>query len=123
MRGVCVCVRVCVCMCMRPDIVIWDSQVIHIIELTVPFETNAVDAAERKTLHYQDLRESCALRRRSSIITLEVGSRGFLCAEGFQKQYSLLCTKSKSRQKFEVEVIREVIASSYDIWCKRNWCA
>ena len=106
-----------------PDIVIWDSQVIHIIELTVPFETNAVDAAERKTLHYQDLRESCALRRRSSIITLEVGSRGFLCAEGFQKLYSLLCTKSKSRQKFEVEVIREVIASSYDIWCKRNWCA
>ena len=108
---------------LRPDIVIWDSQVIHIIELTVPFETNAVDAAERKTLHYQDLRESCALRRRSSIITLEVGSRGFLCAEGFQKLYSLLCTKSKSRQKFEVEVIREVIASSYDIWCKRNWCA
>ena len=56
-------------------------------------------------------------------MTLEVISRGFLFAKGFQKLYSLLYTKIKSRQNFEVEVIKEVIVSSFDIWCKRNWYA
>ena len=87
----------------------WNSQVIHIIELTVPFETTAINAAKQKTHRYQDLHEACALRRWSSVMTLEVGSRGFLYAEGFQKLYSLLCTKSNSRQNFEVKVIREVM--------------
>ena len=81
-----------------------NSQVIHITELTVPFEINAIDAAKQKTHHHQDLRGACALRRRSSVITLEVGSRGFLYAEGFQKLCNLLCTKNKSRQNFEVEL-------------------
>ena len=101
----------------------WNSQVIHITELTVPFETDAIDAAKQKTHRYQDLREACALHHWSSAIPLEAASRGFLYAEGFQKLYSLLRTKSKSRQNFEVEVIRKVITSSFDIWCKRNWCA
>ena len=89
----------------------------------VPFETTAINVDKQKSHRYQDISEACALCRRSSVMTLEVGSRGFLYAEGFQKLYSLLCTKSKSRQNFEVEVIREVIASSFDIWYKRNWCA
>ena len=69
---------------LRPDIIIWDSQVIYLVELTVPFETNIDDAVARKVHRYQDLRDACALSRSSSIITLEVGSRGFLYLKGFQ---------------------------------------
>ena len=106
------CPRHCATTDLQPDIVIWNSQVIHIFELKV-------NAAKQKT----HLCEACALHWQSSVITLEVGSKGFLYAEGSQKLYSLLCTKSKSRQHFKVKVIREVIASSFDNWCKRNWCA
>ena len=69
-----------------PDIIIWDSQVIYLVELTVPFETNIDDAVARKVHQYQDFCDACALSRSSSIITLEVGSRGFLYVEGFNSK-------------------------------------
>ena len=108
---------------LRPDIVIWDSQVIYLVELTVPFETNIDDAVARKVHCYQDLRDACAPSQSSSIITLEVGSRGFLYMEQFQKLYQLLRAKRSDIQSFELDIIRHVIVSSYDVWCKRNWCA
>ena len=106
----------------RPDIVIWSTTTIHLVELTVPFETNIQDAAERKIQRYEVLRNACSRSHHTTIITLEVGSRGFLCMEGFQKLYGLLRTKAKDRLSFELDVIRHVITCSYDIWCKRNWC-
>ena len=67
-----------------PDMVIWGTSAIYLVELTVPFETNIADAAERKVHQYQDLAAACACTRHTSIITLEVGSRGFLSTVGFQ---------------------------------------
>ena len=89
------CVRVCVCVC--------------------------VCAAERKVQWYKDLREACSYTHHTNIITLEVGSRGFLCMEGFQQLYRLLHAKAKDRQSFELDMIRHVVTCSYNIWCKRNW--
>ena len=74
----------------RPDIVIWSTTTFHLVELTVPFETNIQDAAERKIQRYEVLRNACSRSHHTTIITLEVGSRGFLCMEGFQKLYGLL---------------------------------
>ena len=57
------------------------------------------------------------------IITLEVGSRGFLNTTGFQQLYRLVQAKASDRATFECDIVRHVVLSSYDIWCKRNWCS
>ena len=105
----------------RPDMVLWSSKAVHLVELTVPFETNMSAAAARKALRYEDLRVACSTTHHTTIITLEVGSRGYLGMEGLQELYQLLHPKAKDRRAFELDITRHVIAASYDIWCKRNW--
>ena len=105
----------------RPDIVIWSPSTIHLVELTVPFETNMSHAAERKNQKYEGLRVACSASRHTTIITLEVGSRGFIEMEGFQQLYKLLNARASQKSMFETDIIRHVVLASYDIWCKRNW--
>ena len=105
----------------RPDIVLWSSKAVYLMELSVPFETNMAAATARKALRYEDLRLACSRTHHTTVITLEVGSRGYLGMEGLQELYQLLRPKAKDRRAFEVDIIRHVIAASYDIWCKRNW--
>ena len=104
----------------RPDIVIWSTTTVHLVELTVPFETNISNAAERKVQRYEDLRDACSHTHHTNIITLEVGSRGFLCMEGFQQLYRLLHAKAKDRQSFELHIISPFVTCSYNIWCKQK---
>ena len=62
---------------MRPDLVMWSNakQVVILVELTVCFETNFIDASLRKAENYQDLLEACTANGYStSLVTLEVGS-------------------------------------------------
>ena len=33
----------------------------------------------------------------------------------------LVQAKATDRAAFERDIIRHVVSSSYDIWCKRNW--
>ena len=40
---------------LRPDIVMWSTSAIYLVELTVPFETNIAGAAERKAHRYRNL--------------------------------------------------------------------
>ena len=108
---------------LRPDIVMWSTSAIYLVELTVPFETNIVGAAERKAHRYRELASACGRSHHTSIITLEVGSRGFLSIAGFQQLYQLVQAKATDRAAFERNIIRHVVSSSYDIWCKRNWCS
>ena len=70
---------------LQPDMVIWSTSAIHLVELTVPYETNIARAAERKVHRYQDFANSCARSHHTTIMALEVGSRGFLSAARFQK--------------------------------------
>ena len=92
-----------------------------LLELTVPFETNISHAAKRKIDRYKELKSACSSTHRASIITLEVGSRGFLNMEGFQQLYKLLRVKARTKQLFEITVIKEVITCSHIIWCQRNF--
>ena len=108
---------------LRPNIVMWSTSAIYLVELTVPFETNIAGAAERKVHRYHELSNACGHSHNTSIITLEVGSRGFLNTTGFQQLYRLVQAKASDRATFERDIIRHVVLSSYDIWCKRNWCS
>ena len=72
------------------------------------------------TYIYTTTTTQCKLQ--NALISIH-GAREQLRQRENKKEMLERCTKSKSRQNFEVEVIREVIASSFDIWCKRNRCA
>ena len=66
---------------LRPDIVWWDDRRKHIViaELTIPFETSFTEAADRKRAKYEDLqKEARQAGYKATLITLEVGSRGFI---------------------------------------------
>ena len=108
---------------LRPDIVMWSTSAIYLVELTVPYETNIAGAAERKIHRYRELSNVCRQSHNTSIITLEVGSRGFLSTAGFQQLYRLVQAKASDRATFEQDIIKHVVSASYDIWCKRNWCS
>ena len=108
----------------RPDIVIWDdtSKAIHLVELTVPFETGFVEAQERKRTKYQPLLEECQKSGfTASLITIEVGSRGFLNTDSFNQLYQLIKSNKSPRTDFEKKIVRTCLICSFDIWCKRNW--
>ena len=69
---------------LRPDLVVWsDTQrVVMLAELTICFETNF----QRKSAKYHDLLESCTANNyNSTLVTLEVGSRGVVNMEGHSK--------------------------------------
>ena len=103
--------------------VIWNDHTIHLIELTVPFETGMDAAADRKRAKYADLLASCtATCHTAHLTTVEVGSRGFINATSFDRLYRLLShSKPNEQRKLEAEVVRSCILQSYDIWCQRNW--
>ena len=66
---------------LRPDVVWWDDQKkkLKLIELTVCFETSFEAAAKRKQLRYAELKQQAQREGyRTSLITLEVGSRGII---------------------------------------------
>ncbi len=71
----------------HPDIVIWSQHQnsATLVELTVCYETNFIQAHQRKTNKYQDSRSMGGDNGyEMEIITLEDGSRGFLNLDGFQ---------------------------------------
>ena len=82
---------------LRPDIVIRNTPAIYLVELTVPFETNIAGAAERKVHRYRELASACGRSHHTSIIPLEVGSRGFLSIASFQQLYQLVQAKATDR--------------------------
>ena len=65
----------------RPDMDIWSQSSIHLVELTIPFEMTIKDAARRKRSRYHDLLVKCT----ANLITIEVGSRGFLHLSSLQR--------------------------------------
>ena len=72
---------------------------------------------------YADLMEEIALSSWDGcLITLEVGSRGFLSLPHFTtlKQELLQCTK-KEWDRFLVETSCRAIKGSHKIWVARNW--
>ena len=108
---------------LRPDIIMWSDsqQFVVLAELTVCFETNFEDASQRKRSKYQDLLESCTANGyQTDLITLEVGSRGFLNLAGFKKLSKVGKFTRKEEQQLLREVTRQAILGSHRIWTLRN---
>ena len=109
----------------RPDIVVWDdADTAFLIELTVPFDTNVEEAKRRKEDKYENLRQECARKKKNTfLITVEVGSRGFLEPETVQHLYKI-CNRrieAGTRRRFEEDLCKAAIKGSYEVWCRRNW--
>ena len=109
----------------QPDLVIWSKDLasIHLVELTVPFETTMEDAVTRKRARYSELLQECSRTAKvAKLITIEVGSRGFLNLESFRDLYRVPETPpAKDCHKLEVEVVKTTLLHSHQIRCKRNW--
>ncbi|MGH0135533.1 UNVERIFIED_CONTAM: hypothetical protein FKN15_023521 [Acipenser sinensis] len=63
---------------LQPDIVLWSGStcLVHLVELTVPWEDDIDEAYERKKLRYAQLAEQQGWRVR--VYPVEVGCRGFV---------------------------------------------
>ena len=107
----------------RPDMVIWSDRSICLVELTIPFEAGMAEAAERKRAKYEELLGACAASQRTAnLITIEVGSRGFINAPSLDELYRHLTPSRKlERKELEKQITRKCITRSHEVWCKRNW--
>ena len=108
---------------LRPDLVVWsDTQRVTVLaELTVCFEMNFVDASQRKTNKYQDLLDTCTANGyNTKLVTLEVGSRGFINISGFQQLFKLFALSKREQLNLFRAVGREAILQSHRIWTARN---
>ena len=109
----------------RPDMVIWDdTDTVFLIEPTVPFDTNVEEAKRRKEDKYENLWQECAQKKKNtSLITVEVGSRGFLEPETLRHLYEICNRRIEAgiKRKFEEDLCKAAIKGSYEVWCKRNW--
>ena len=68
----------------------------------MPFMTNTSNTATRKVQQYEELSNAYFSTYQINIITLEIGSSGFLCMEGFKQLYKLLWAKAKDSKLYSV---------------------
>ena len=108
---------------LRPDIVWWDTanKSVCFAELTVCFETNFENAAERKTAKYSDLVQQARSRGyRVTLLTLQVGSRGVPHYDNLAKLARVLGMPSKDLASLIGCAAKAAINGSFEIWCSRN---
>ena len=108
---------------LRPDIVWWDSRnrSLCLVELTVCFESNFEDAAIRKTAKYTDLVDQANNNGyNTTLLTLQVGSRGVPHYESFSKLATVLHMSTRDLTNLLQCVTRAAIIGSFTIWCSRN---
>ena len=85
------------------------------------YETNFLEACQQKTTKYQDLVEACEVNGYTTeLVTLEVGSRGFLNLQGFKALFQGFSLNKCEKYNFLRVVSREAIIGSHKIWTARN---
>jgi hypothetical protein len=102
----------------RPDIVVWSpgTKQLVILELTVPNETRVVESMQLKQQRYKDLAEECRATFATTVITAEVGTRGFLAAKTQQAMQSLGVWSGKLHADLSSAALR----GSYAIYINRS---
>ena len=109
---------------LRPDIVMWNEErkLCYLIELTVCYDTITDKAQERKALKYMELAEgiNSTSMYMCNIITLQVGSRGFIDVNSFKALKSIIKMKNKDFKNFLTEIAADAIIGSFKIWSRRN---
>ena len=96
---------------LRPDIVMWSDAKKEIIfaELRVCYETNFGDAHKRKMRKYLGLAEEADERGyRATIVPVQVGSRGMVEVESFERlQPYLSMSHNKEWRSFLTDIARK----------------
>ena len=108
---------------LRPDLVIHSvlTKTAVLVELTVCSEDNFDDAKARKEAKYADLVDEIEENGFTvDLITVEVGSRGFVKFESFCRLNELLGATQKELSNFLVDVAKATIINSFHIWTLRN---
>ena len=108
---------------LRPDIVWWDdmNKKLSLLELTICFETSFDDAAECKRAKYEELQQQAQKKGyKTSLITVEVGSRGIINDHGFAILKKELCLSDGAASTMMKDISIETISQSHRIWCQRN---
>ncbi|KAI8497667.1 hypothetical protein Bbelb_243190 [Branchiostoma belcheri] len=109
-----------------PDITIQNTaeQTLTLIELTVPFEQNTQTAVDRKLARYEHLKEeiNSQSRYRAMMVTIEVGSRGWVNSDNVRKLKSLCPVRRKDSEVRELKrkLGHSALCTSYAIYCARN---
>ena len=92
-----------------------------LFELTISYELLVADARGRKQAKYLDLVEAeRGAGFKTELITIEVGSRGMLCATDFNILRAAINALLKEVTTQCLEVIRTTLLESFRIWCSRN---
>ena len=108
---------------LRPDIVWWDDlrKTMVLVELTIPFDTALEGAKERKEAKYEHIQVSARSKGyHTSLITLEIGSRGIPNMPGFEALQNTLQLPSPAFHKLLMSAIKATIEGSFFIWVQRN---
>ena len=107
----------------RPDIVIWNEakKVVHLLELTVPWESNLGAAEERKEARYEGLVEACEEEGWTAQHShLGVGARGYVDRKLLRLfQHEMGFTPKEVKQLRE-ELQKAAEQASLFIWLKRD---
>ena len=108
---------------LRPDLVAYriSLKIVIIVELTVCFEASYEAAHRRKVEKYIDLvDEARGNGYTTKLVTLEVGSRGFINTSSFDDIRRYLVASRQEWRSFLQEVSKLAITGSYRIWTSRN---
>jgi hypothetical protein len=99
------------------------KKVVLLVELTVCFETNYQDAQRWKTTKYLNLADEIGMWEYvADIIPVQVGSRGMVEVEGFERlRLHLNVIAKRQWLDFLVCIAAKTIEASHSIWVERNW--
>ena len=111
---------------LRPDIVIWSdvSRQVWLVELTVCFETNGVDASIRKAERYSGLKRTIKSSKYTcQVLPIQVGSRGYIDSTSFNPFQELFKIPNRQFHQALLNVICTTLRKSFNIWLSRNTIA
>ena len=85
------------------------------------YDTNFEEAAVRKQAKYEDLaRQARSSGYRTTVLTVQVGSRGVPDHQSFSQLATILGILDKDLTKLLERVVKAALVGSFTIWCSRN---
>ncbi|XP_072047239.1 uncharacterized protein [Amphiura filiformis] len=110
----------------RPDIIIINNtkKSVHVIELTVPFETNIQKAHDTKMSRYENLHSDIKQEGfKCHLNCIEIGSRGLVTADNTERLsevFRFIGGRSNSSKTLAKDLSKLAVICSYSIWNARN---
>jgi len=102
----------------RPDIAVWSESTkqLVLLELTVPNETRVVQSSQLKQTRYKGLVDECSRTFTTTLLTAEVGTRGFVASRTQQALQQLGIWSSELHKDLSNSALR----GSHAIYLNRD---